>query len=77
MAVFKLELEMDYPPETLQSPPPPQTPLLRFFLGGGGGVQVYKGYICVGVKPETEGIESNSKTLNEVNHHASYKCRVT
>ena len=39
LAVFKLEIEMDYPFETslCQSPLPPQTPLLRFFVRGGGG----------------------------------------
>ena len=39
LALFKLELEMDYPSEIacVQSPPPPQTPLLRLFLMGGGG----------------------------------------
>ena len=49
LAVFKLELEMDYPSETgmacAQSPPPPQTPILRFFLkgrGGGGAAAVHR-----------------------------------
>ena len=36
LAVFKLELEMDYPFQIVcvQSPSPPQTPLLQFFLRG-------------------------------------------
>ena len=39
LAVFTLELEMDYPSETslCTVAPSPQTPLLRFFLRGGGG----------------------------------------
>ena len=39
LAVFKLEIEMDYPfePSLCRSPPPPQTPLLRLFVRGGDG----------------------------------------
>ena len=39
LAVFTLELEMDYPSETslCTVTPSPQTPLLQFFLRGGGG----------------------------------------
>ena len=45
LAVFKLELEMDYPSENnlCKVAPPPQTPLLRFFLRGGG--RLYIGYL--------------------------------
>ena len=39
LAVFTLELEMDYPSETslCTVAPSPQTPILQFFLRGGGG----------------------------------------
>ena len=39
LAVFTLELEMDYPSETslCTVTPSPQTPPLQFFLRGGGG----------------------------------------
>ena len=45
LAVFTLELEMDYPSETslCTVAPSPQTPLLRFFSEGRG--RLYTGYL--------------------------------